>query len=279
MMQILLSQNGTKLYNWSFKMGHNLVPRRHSRNSVEKHRVLMRLKRQYLVDKTPAKCVPTFESPISLIDQKSGKYKTSITVDILGRETFPQLTEWRKTQLVKRSRRLLPLPVSLTGLGDGEMPHFWSHVMKKASFRLKRRLEMSEMGLFETIPVSLRMFIENFGDKVQKDWPEVYHIYLKSKQLSQNKVNNKLVSNNDKVLQFPYELVSYLKEKQSVIKKESNEELDSPRLQSGQIDTEYKEYLKHHHLMQYLAKSLTIKTDEYEAEIEGWRDQFWLRYD
>ncbi|CAG2176803.1 unnamed protein product, partial [Oppiella nova] len=264
--------------------GYNYNQSRQSRQSVVKHKALMNLRKYYLVDnKQQTKSLNIFETPIGIVDPIDGKPKTSLTVDILGRETFPQLTEWRKTQLIERTRRLLPLPISLTGLGDGDKPRFWSQVMKKSSFRLNQTQRSSQLTLYETIPVSLRVFLDNFEHKVPQELSEIHMIYKKSKELyfeNLNKTQNQLMAKKDKILRFPYELVSYVKQKQNLMKSDETDDAiqESPRFQSGLIDNEYEDYLKHHHLMQYFATSLKgLKLDEYEGEIEGWRDQFWLR--
>jgi hypothetical protein len=210
----------------------------------------------------------------------------SLSVDILGSDTFPQLTDWRKSELIKRARRQLALPVSLTGLGDGQMPRFWRQLMKKTLFKFNKRDQIQELTTYEKIPVSLRLLIDNFPEKVQKLYPQVYETYLKSKEEFFNKIQNnekELSLKRQEILQFPYELTAYMKEKQnkSLDMQESDENSvkDVPRFKSGLVDTEYENYLKHHHLMQYFATSLKgIKHEEYEGEIEGWSDQFWIRY-
>ncbi|CAG2108874.1 unnamed protein product [Medioppia subpectinata] len=264
--------------------GYNYRQSRYSRQSVVKHQSLMKLRKDYLVDtKQERKALNIFETPIGVVDPIDGKTKSSLTVDILGSDTLPQLTDWRKTQLIKRMRRLLPLPVSLTGLGDGERPRYWTQVMKKSSFELSQSNKTSELTLYETIPTSLRIFLDNFGDKIPKELQEVYDNYKKSKELyfeNLTKTQKQLTAKKDKILRFPYDLVSYLKQKQNIMKSnETNDDMTEESLkQRAIVDTEYDDYLKHHHLMQYLATSLKgMKPDEYEAEVEGWRDQFWLR--
>ncbi len=260
---------------------------RHSRQSVAKHKQLMKIRKDFIIEKrNPEKSLSIFESPFESMDAMDGKRKTSITVDILGSDTFPQLTDWRKSELIKRARRQLALPVSLTGLGDGQMPRFWRQLMKKTLFKFNKRDQIQELTTYEKIPVSLRLLIDNFPEKVQKLYPQVYETYLKSKEEFFNKIQNnekELSLKRQEILQFPYELTAYMKEKQnkSLDMQESDENSvkDVPRFKSGLVDTEYENYLKHHHLMQYFATSLKgIKHEEYEGEIEGWSDQFWIRY-
>ena len=268
------------------RVGHNFVQRRSSRQSVEKHKAMIRLKRSYLPEKPSArKTLPALETPVSLIDPKTGNYKTSITVDILGTETFPQLTDWRKTQLIRKTRRLLPLPVSLTGLGDGQMPRFWTQVMKKSLFKFDRQKRWSQLSLYEKMPVSLRTYFDNFEDRVRTQCPQLYDSYLKSK-LAESQTEQSSEQKTELSHQFPYQLVSHIKTRQKSLQTEespktdevTNDDNSRPRLPSGTIDNEYDNYLKHHHLVQHLAASFKgLKTDEYEGEIEGWTNEFWRR--
>lgn len=278
-----------RLANWPLKcrsktVGLSLVQTRSSRQSVDKHNQLVRLKKNYLPQEpNPRRTLPTLETPVSLIDPKTGKYKTSITVDILGTETFPQLTDWRKSYLISKSRRLLPLPVSLTGLGDGHMPRFWRQVMKKSLFKFDKHQRWSKLSLRDKMSVSLRTYLDHFEDRVRTKWPQLYDSYLDSKHSDGNQTTEPK-ADCDTSPQFPYLLVSHLKNSiKSVESKHLSEEAiaesNRPRLLSGLIDNEYDNYLKHHNLVQYLAASFKgFKSDEYEGEIEGWADQLWRRY-
>ncbi|XP_054168405.1 nitric oxide-associated protein 1-like isoform X2 [Oppia nitens] len=266
---------------------YNCIQMRQSRQSMAKHKQIMKLKRDFIIERDDRKERPlistVFESPISYVNPMDGKLKTSLTVDILGRETFPQLTEWRKKQLISRQRRILPLPVSLTGLGDGDRPRFWTQAIKRSALILSEN--KSQLTLYEAIPLSLRLYFDNFADKIPKQWSLVYENYMKSKdKYLQEKSETDINSESDKILRFPYELISYVKQQNNIEKRkksmdENNNLLEEyPRLENSLIDKEYDNYLKHHHLMQYFATNMKdIKQDEYEAEIEGWSNQFWLR--
>jgi hypothetical protein len=73
----------------------------------------MKICKHFIIEKrNPEKSLSIFESPFESMDTMDGKRKTSITVDVFGSDTFPQLTDLIKSQLIKRARRQLALPVS-----------------------------------------------------------------------------------------------------------------------------------------------------------------------
>lgn len=252
---------------------------RHLRGgNLPSRRVLQQIRKDYYVEKSSAESSKSeLEKPVNEFDEVITQRPTSITVQMIGRETWPYISEWQKEQLVRRSRRVLPLPVSLTGLGDGQMTRFWRHKMVKALNTLNR-IEKQSVMFCEKLPLSVRLFLDNFPEKAKILYPKLYEKYINSKsELATYNENSKL----EKPFQFPHNFVEIVKEKHSVFSNDKNHsnDLTTPkRFSDGVIDNDYSNFLKHHNLLQYFATGLKgVKSMEYESEIEGWSFELWRR--
>lgn len=211
--------------------------------------------------------------------------QTSVTVEILGEEyqhidRSSIVTKWRQRDMVRRARRLLPMPISLTGFGDGKMTAYWRHQMKRHMINLQKQILHQTTPIPETLSPSLKLMFENYPEKVKEIAPEVYETYMAEK----NKPEKETIETQAKaIMQFPHSFVeSMFKKKEALEKAKSDEDSkefeEIAKFPSGLVDKEYDYYLKHHHLMQYLALNLkNMPERQYRAEIEGWRNQLWLR--
>jgi len=183
----------------------------------------------------------------------------------------------------KRARRLLPVPVSLTGFGldDGRSARYWSNRMRKAIDKIQSGIqEIESQDLLENVTPSVRNVLESHD--VTGDAAELKEWYLEAKKQNQIEQENK-GQNIPEDIQFPYkiamELRNQLEEELQDMKQEIGVE-SRPEL----LDKEYNEYMNHRKVLDIISKGMeqgvkkgNILPEEYDSELEAWKQVFWRR--
>lgn len=243
-----------------------VISKRFSRNSVIQYRRRRSLLKDYQIVKPSEENVyARLQAPLAEIVPVNEK-KTSITIDILGEEGYNQLSEWRRNNLVRRARRVLPLPISLTT--DDQVGQVWKQRFGRNSRRKEANLTEK---LWNQIPNFVHYLMEKDAEMFRQQFPELYSQYQELMRYASDPNKKQIV---DPKVYFPF-----LNALEKIDPKdfESLQEADES-VESKVLDQEYENYLKHHNLLQYFASTLnTIHASEYEPEIEGWTSQFWLR--
>lgn len=243
---------------------------RQSRHSVSEYRKRKSLLSNYRIDRKSDEIGNVYEklqSPLNELVPVTPN-KTSITIDVLDRETYAQLSEWRKANLVRRARRVLPLPISLTT--DDKLGYRWKQQFIKS---LKKRNILASRNLYdnphESIPDFVRLMNDTNEEMLREKFPEIYEKF-KSIRQSASDYNFKELVNVDKTAYFPFSQTL-----------KSNELLDSSEKLHQEVgfnDEEYENFLKHNELLQFLASNIKAgPLSEYEPEIRSWASQIWLR--
>ncbi|OTF77489.1 50S ribosome-binding GTPase-like protein, partial [Euroglyphus maynei] len=246
---------------------------RQSRHSVTEFRKRKSLLNVYRIDRTSNEnenVNKKLELPLNELVPVTPR-KTSITIDVLDRETYSQLSEWRKQHLVRRARRVLPLPISLTT--DDKLGYRWKQQYIKS---LKKRnistAKNPNDNSNELIPEFVRLMNNTNEELLKEKFPEIYEKFKSIRQsISDDNNVNELV-NVDKPAYFPFSQMNSI---------QSNELLDpneKPHREVGFNDDEYENFLKHNELLQFLASNIKGGSfSEYEPEIRGWASQLWIR--
>ena len=244
---------------------------RGSRNSVVQYRKRRSILKDYRVQRSEVSqnVYAQMASPIDKIVPIDSQ-KTAITIDILGEETYPKLTEWRRQNLVRRARRVLPLPISLTT--DDQVGRIWKQRFLESIHQNQSKHESAKEKLFKQIPDFVKLMMEKDPNLFKNVFPEIYAQFqeLTSKLGEIESIDTNQTS--DLVPYFPF--LSQLKNYESDSKSVKYDEPVEDKL----LDEEYMNYLKHHEMLQYFASNLkNIYHREYNPEIEGWTSQIWMR--
>lgn len=246
---------------------------RGSRHSVVQFRRRRSLLKEFLIKpfNTKENVYAKLAAPVDKIVPINTQ-KTAITIDVLGEETYPKLTEWRRKKVLQRARRVLPLPISLTT--DDQIGRIWKQRFRNSISKPNDHLTEKEKLLIQ-IPDFVKLMIEKDAELLKNAFPEIYSRYqLLISQLGQSQceISKKDSQPSSIVPYFPF--LSQLK----------NFDLGSSQLKGTEsvedklLDEEYESYLKHHDMLQYFASNLNnVGRREYEPEIEGWTSQVWLR--
>ncbi|RWS30470.1 50S ribosome-binding GTPase-like protein 1 [Leptotrombidium deliense] len=179
-------------------------------------------------------------------------------------------SDWRKKEELRFARRLLPVPVSLTGFGDGDEPKVWRSHLINALIKLENEPK-ENLCLSDKLSPSLKLLFDNHSSEIEEDYRKLYEVYKQEKKLAR-KNEDFVYKKNISKTQLPFNIVDDVKRSKNVTQKKQT-------FKSGVLDEEYNTFLKHHHLLQHFASKLTkgVTSEEYEAEIEAWRDEMWRR--
>lgn len=210
-------------------------------------------------------------SPVEKIAPVNSQ-KTAITIDVLGEETYPKLTEWRRRNLVNRARRVLPLPISLTT--DDQIGRIWKQRFRTSILRQNKQLTERER-LFSQVPDFVKLMLEKDPNLLKNAFPEIYARYTQLiTLLKENSVNDSQSSVPESSVAPYFPFLSQLQNYEST----SNLPQLNKEAENQLLDEEYENYLKHHEVLQYFASNLNkIHHKQYDLEIEGWTSQVWLR--
>ena len=240
---------------------------RQSRHSVAEFRKRKILLNEYRIDRTSNENENVYkklESPLNELVPVTPR-KTSITIDVLDKETYSQLSEWRQQNLVRRARRVLPLPISLTT--DDKLGYRWKQQYIK-SLKKRNILASRNRNSHELVPDFVRLMNDANEELLKEKFPEIYEKFKSLCQTSDNN-SNELV-NVDKPAYFPFS--------QTLKSNESLNLNEKPHSEVGFNDDEYENFLKHNELLQFLASNIKSGPfSEYEPEIRNWASQLWLR--
>lgn len=245
------------------------VQTRGSRNSVVEFRRRRSLLKEFRVERPEANVKNVYAEMVSPVEKLApvNSQKTAITIDVLGEETYPKLTEWRRRSLVTRARRVLPLPISLTT--DEQIGRIWKQRFRTSISLQNKQLTEKEKFLSE-IPDFVKLMIEKDPNLLKNAFPEIYAQYQQlTVHLGDNQSN---VPESSDTPYFPF--LSQLQNYEPTSKQpQLNKDIENQLL-----DEEYENYLKHHEVLQYFASNLNkIHHKQYGLEIEGWSSQMWLR--
>lgn len=244
------------------------ISKRFSRNSVIQYKRRRSLLKNYRVlpSNQDENIYKKLNGPLEEIVPITPE-KTSITIDILGEDTYPKLSEWRIRKIVQRARRVLPLPISLTT--DDKLGYVWQQRFVK---KLQKPSDNSIEKLQSQIPHFIKFMVENDPELFKQNFPE---LHKQHKELIE-KLSLPVVDER-KSLKAYFPFLEALKSADDARWEKLNE-LGEPQ-ENRLLDEEYNNYLKHHDLIQYFATTLNSFDirKEYKPEIEGWASQFWLR--
>lgn len=200
-------------------------------------------------------------------------------------------TPWRRSQEDIAAKKHLPLPMSLTGFGDGAKPRYWSYKIKRFLQDWLTLQERESIPWHKEIPASVRHVLSTdcslldskykpLQDKLIKSQEKSREIMMKKGKLGVDFTILQIIASlhlePESQVKFPFELLDELRKTD----KESDYDVSKPRFKSGELDTEYEEFLKHHNFIQELALKRDYKffrPIDYEEEIEAWADQSWRR--
>lgn len=249
------------------------VQTRGSRNSVVEFRRRRSLLKEFRIERPETNVKNVYAEMASPVEKLApvNSRKTAITIDVLGEETYPTLTEWRRRSLVSRARRVLPLPISLTT--DEQIGRIWKQRFRTSISLQNKRLTEKERLLGE-IPDFVKLMMEKDPNLLKSAFPEIYARYQQlSAHLGDNLDNNQSsVPENSVIPYFPF--LSQLQNYES----SNNQPQMSKDIENQLLDEEYENYLKHHEVLQHFASNLNkIHHKQYGLEIEGWSSQVWLR--
>lgn len=73
-------------------------------------------------------------------------------------------TPWRRKIEDQIAAKYVPLPLSLTGFGDGARPRYWTHKLRKALTLWMQEKAKSELALSNKIPAALELYLKNNKD-------------------------------------------------------------------------------------------------------------------
>lgn len=249
------------------------VQRRGSRNSVVEFRRRRSLLKEFRVERPEASVKNVYAEMASPVEKLApvNSQKTAITIDVLGEETYPKLTEWRRRSLVTRARRVLPLPISLTT--DEQIGRIWKQRFR-TSISLQNKQLTEKEKLLSEIPDFVKLMMEKDPNLLKNAFPELYARYQQLlAHLGDNLADKQSsVPESNEIPYFPF--LSQLQNYEPTSKQlQLNKEVENQLL-----DEEYENYLKHHEVLQYFASNLNkIHHKQYGLEIEGWSSQLWLR--
>lgn len=242
-------------------------PHRTSRQSVVEFRKRRSILKEYYVDKSGKASNNVHATLARPLDQivSTAPNRRSNLITALNKEEFNQLTEWRKQDVVKRSRRVLPLPISLTT--DDQIGQTW----KQQYIKSIAKCEQAE-NLVDQVPLSVKFLVESHPELLEQTFPELLSSY---KQLLSSSPSKTSVQSSEVVaskLHFPFIDSNFDGENQNDL------DVLNENASKALADVEYKNFLKHKQLMKYMVDSFAnIRNTEFEAEIKGWTSQFWLR--
>lgn len=113
----------------------------------------------------------------------------------------------------KRVRRLLPVPLSLTGFGlnDGRSSKFWRARIARAIRKIESETEIKSDVAAENITPALKILLDKFPDKISSDYNEIKRLYEQHKNRNETEVEQ--VQKRDDDVSFPFAMNSNVKER------------------------------------------------------------------
>lgn len=239
---------------------------RYSRRSVMEYRKHRFLTKHFRIEQPkPENVFEKFIKPINEFVPIDSK-KTTLKIDVLDEESYSKLSDWRKNKLVKRARRVLPLPISLTT--DDKIGLSWKQKYIKS---LQNFGENKNENIENLIPNFIRLMYDTNPELLMEKFPNLYEKYQfiveKHKQIADENINN------NSQIYFPFSQIFSTENSQTNLTQ--SESIKPPILH----DEEYDNYLKHHEFLQYLASNFNFGSFlDYEPEIRAWASQVWLRF-
>lgn len=180
-----------------------------------------------------------------------------------------QMTDWRKEHEQQLSRRKLALPFSLTGFGDcSRLTRFWTQRIRG---RLENILTRSESNAFidSLSPLLIHLF-EKGPDQVPDQYKTIYERYLREKDLFAEQLRQRQESGQSRSIQLPFNFAESIRKEHPLHEQAKEDALIK--------DEDYDNYLKHHHLLQFVANKFeNVSGFQYDAEIEALSNAMWQR--
>lgn len=171
------------------------------------------------------------------------------------------MTPWRKEFEDKLSRRRVPLPFSLTGFGDcSKDTRIWVQ-------RIRRSLDeminsKAKQTYFDKLPASVQYFLENKPDKLDSKYKLIVDRFNSEKE----KLIAKLTLMESapevrKAINMPFNFKENIKKTYDLVKTN----VDEKRVAN---DKDYDNYMKHHHLIEYVSNRFGGKITNFEVNEE-----------
>ena len=185
------------------------------------------------------------------------------------KQRLDHMTKWRRDHEERLSRRKLALPFSLTGFGDcSQMTRFWTQRIRSEMQKIVRDKQRSPY-LDSLSPILIQMF-ESHPDQIESVYRPVYERYLEEKRKFDRQQTEFNQAKQSRSLQMPFNFVETLRKASQVQEYESEDALIK--------DEDYDNYLKHHHLLQFIANRFQKAAGfQYDGEIEAFTNSMWQR--
>lgn len=256
-MRVLLNNINNVIYIQTRNSRRSLIEYRKRRAILKDYNIIESSKDQNVLEKLVQpldKIVPINET------------KTSLTVDVLDSETLPLISEWRKNHLIRRARRILPLPISLTT--DDKLGFVWKQTYIRS---LAKKTSEPGKQLLDEIPEFLRLMFENNPDRFRSNFPDLYAKFIQlNGNVSKSLETSVDESQSNREVYFPFH-------------ENLKQNIDSQFNNASQLlsinDRDYQNYLNHNKFLEYLSSNLnSFPIAEYRPEIKNFASQIWLRY-
>ncbi|KPM03212.1 50S ribosome-binding GTPase-like protein 1 [Sarcoptes scabiei] len=255
-MRVLLNNINNVIYIQTRNSRRSLIEYRKRRAILKDYNIIESSKDQNVLEKLVQpldKIVPINET------------KTSLTVDVLDSETLPLISEWRKNHLIRRARRILPLPISLTT--DDKLGFVWKQTYIRS---LAKKTSEPGKQLLDEIPEFLRLMFENDPDRFRSNFPDLYAKFIQlNGNVSKSLKTSVDESQSNREVYFPFH-------------ENLKQNIDSQFNNASQLlsidDRDYQNYLNHNKFLEYLSSNLnSFPIAEYRPEIKNFASQIWLR--
>ena len=91
-------------------------------------------------------------------------------------------TQWRRREEDKLTKRMLPVPLSLTGFGDGAKPRYWTARIRREFYKALRDERLRRMNYALKVPAIVSNAIEKFPEQIDGIYKPVIDRYREEKQ-------------------------------------------------------------------------------------------------
>lgn len=198
--------------------------------------------------------------------------KTRVAIDALSQEEYAKITPWRRNQLMRRARRVLPLPISLTT--DDQIGKIWQ---QKFADSAPGKAANKWQPSLEDIPHSIRLMFEKDLERFKSEQPVLFEKFcdVVEKLDPTGKKSDELAS-QDVYFPFSSSALAPINRKTSEEGSVYSESFDYER---ALLDKEYEDYRKHLEMVKYISTNISdeVAVKEHKQEVEAWNDQSWIR--
>jgi len=110
------------------------------------------------------------EEEIHQAQLKAAQKEKARQLEIWRQEDEAKLTKWTNWRMQEEDRLTklhMPMPLSLTGFGDGAKPRYWTIRLRKAFAKWSSLQKLQELPFCEKIPLSVRHILEKHADTLE----------------------------------------------------------------------------------------------------------------